>query len=121
MAVLKVEIELPEKLLAALDVPESELGRQAREWVLLELFQEGKISSGKAAEFLGLSKAQFLDLLNERHLPYLDADSGYLESETAAAEAAAREGNREVFEAVLAKVPDAEPDPWDQWTLPDKK
>jgi len=90
MAVLKVEIELPEKLVAALDVPESELGKQAREWVLLELFQEGKISSGKAAEFLGLSKAQFLDLLNERHLPYLDADPGDLEREIAAAEAASK-------------------------------
>jgi predicted HTH domain antitoxin len=87
---LKVEIELPEKLLAALDVPESELGKQARGWVLLELFQEGKISSGKAAEFLGLSKAQFLDLLNERHLPYLDADPGDLEREIAAAAAASK-------------------------------
>ena len=87
---LKVEIELPEKLLAALDVPESELGKQARKWVLLELFQEGKISSGKAAEFLGLSKAQFLDLLNERHLPYLDADPGDLEREIAAAAAASK-------------------------------
>ena len=90
MAVLKVEIELPEKLLAALDVSESELGRQAREWVLLELFQEGKISSGKAAEFLGLSRAQFLDLLNERHLPYLDADPGDLERELTAGDSAGR-------------------------------
>ncbi len=42
MAVLKVEIELPEKLLAALDVPEAELGRQAREWVLLEALPGGQ-------------------------------------------------------------------------------
>jgi predicted HTH domain antitoxin len=89
-AVLKVEIELPRNLLAALDIPESELGRQAREWVLLELFQEGKISSGKAAEMLGLSKAQFLDLLNQRNLPYLDADLRNLEREVAAAESAGR-------------------------------
>jgi predicted HTH domain antitoxin len=87
---LKVEIELPQNLLAALDIPESELGRQAREWVLLELFQEGKISSGKAAEMLGLSKAQFLDLLNQRNLPYLDADLRDLEREVAAAESAGR-------------------------------
>jgi hypothetical protein len=33
----------------------------------------------------------------------------------------AREGSREAFEAVLAKVPDAEPDPWDQWTIPDEE
>jgi len=90
MAVLKVEIELPQNLLAALGIPESELGRQAREWVLLELFQEGKISSGKAAEILGLSKAQFLVLLHQRNLPYLDADLKDLEREVAAAESASR-------------------------------
>lgn len=90
MAILKVEIELPQNLLAALDIPESELGRQAREWVLLELFQEGRISSGKAAEILGLSKGQFLDLLNQRNLPYLDADPTDLEREMAAAESAAK-------------------------------
>jgi len=33
----------------------------------------------------------------------------------------AREGSRETFEAVLAKVPDVEPDPWDQWTSMDKE
>jgi hypothetical protein len=33
----------------------------------------------------------------------------------------AEEGRRETFEAVLAKVPDVEPDPWDQWTLPDQE
>jgi predicted transcriptional regulator len=35
-------------------------------------------------------------------------------------EALAREGSREAFEAVLAKVPDAEPDPCDHWTSPSK-
>jgi predicted HTH domain antitoxin len=90
MADLKVEIELPQSLLAALDIPEAELGRQAREWVLLELFQEGKISSGKAAETLGLSKAQFLSLLGQRNLPYLDGDMSDLEREVAAAESAGR-------------------------------
>jgi len=87
---MKVEIELPRNLLAALKIPESDLGRQAREWVLLELFQEGKISAGKAAEVLGLSKAQFIELLSHRNLPYLDADLKELEREVAAAAAASR-------------------------------
>jgi predicted HTH domain antitoxin len=90
MAELKVEIQLPRNLLAALNVPESELGLRAREWVLLELFQEGKISAGKAAELLGVSKFQFLELLNQRNLPYLDADLKELEREVAVAEAASR-------------------------------
>jgi predicted HTH domain antitoxin len=90
MAPLKVEIELPSDLLTALDIPESDLGRRAKEWIALELFQEGEISAGKAGEILGLSKSRFLDLLNERGLPYLDAEPRELEREMAAAEAARR-------------------------------
>lgn len=88
MAPMKVEVELPRDLLAALDIPEADLSRRAKEWIVLELFQEGEISSGKAGEILGLSKSDFLDLLNEHHLPYLDAEPGDLEREVAAAEAA---------------------------------
>ena len=83
----RVEIELPRDLLTALEIPESELGRRAKEWVVLELFQEGEISAGKASEILGLSKAHFLDLLNERRLPYLDASPRELAEEVVAAEA----------------------------------
>ena len=38
-------------------------------------------------------------------------------------EARARRGDRKKFEAVLAKVPDVEPDPWDRWddTEPGKR
>jgi len=35
-------------------------------------------------------------------------------------EALAREGSREAFERVLAKVPDIEPEPWDRWMSPDE-
>ena len=57
---------------------------------VIELFLEGKISAGKAAEVLGLSKAQFMELLNECNLPYLDADREELEREVAAARAASK-------------------------------
>lgn len=90
MSALKIEVELPRDLLAALNIPESDLGRQVKEWVILELFQEGEISAGKAAEILGTSKARFIELLDRRRLPYLDANPEELERELAAAEAAAR-------------------------------
>jgi predicted HTH domain antitoxin len=74
MAPMKIEIELPRDLLTTLGIPESDLGRRAQEWVVLELFQEGEISAGKAGEILCLSKSRFLDLLTAHHLPCLDAD-----------------------------------------------
>jgi len=90
MNALKIEIELPRDLLAALNIAETDLGRRAQEWVILELFQEGEISSGKAAEILGTTKARFLDLLAQRGLPYLDAGPRDLERELAVAEAASK-------------------------------
>ena len=34
-------------------------------------------------------------------------------------ESRAQRGSREKFEAVLSKVPSAEPDPWDRWEDPE--
>jgi predicted HTH domain antitoxin len=90
MSALKIEIELPRDLVSAMNIAESDLGRRVQEWVVLELFQEGKISSGKAAEILGLTKARFLDLLDERNLPYLDAGARELQRELTVAEEASR-------------------------------
>ena len=91
MNAFKIEIELPRDLLAALNIAESDLGRRVQEWVILELFQEGEISSGKAAEILGTTKARFLDLLAQRGLPYLDAGPRDLERELAVAEAISKQ------------------------------
>ena len=91
MAALRVEFELPRELISALNIPESDLGRRAKESVVLEFFLEGEISAGRAAEILGISKAAFIALLNQRNLPYLDSDLQELEREVAAAEAASRQ------------------------------
>ncbi len=87
---VKVEIELPSDLIVALNLEPTQLSRPAREWILLELFHEGLISSGKAAQLLGLSKAGFLQLLDQRGLPYLDMDLEELERQAAVAMAASR-------------------------------
>lgn len=90
MSALKIEIELPRDLIAAMNIPEVDLGRRAQEWVVLELFQEGEISAGRAAEILGMPKLRFLDLLERRNLPYLDASPLELARDLASAEAAVK-------------------------------
>ncbi len=90
MSAVKIQVELPSDLIVALNVEPSELGRRAREWILLELFQEGVISAGKAAEVLGTTKAGFIQLLDLHGLPYLDASQEELESQVDVALAASR-------------------------------
>lgn len=87
MTAVRIEIELPGDLIAALNIPKSEFGRRVKEWVVLQLFQEGEISAGKAAEILEMPQVGFLDLLDRRNLPYLDASAQELESDLVAARA----------------------------------
>jgi len=67
---LTVELELPRDLLGALEVAEHELGPELKRLIALRLFQEERISSGKAAELLDLSKAEFIDLLDRHGIAY---------------------------------------------------
>lgn len=70
MSTLTVELELPRDLLGALEVPQAEMGARLRELIALELFREGRISSGKGAELLGVSKPEFVQLLSRHHIDY---------------------------------------------------
>ena len=92
MSAVKIEVELPSDLIVALNVEPSDLGRRAKEWILLELFQEGAISAGKAAEILGTTKAGFLQILDLHGLPYLDASHEELERQVDVAVAASSQG-----------------------------
>lgn len=88
MAAVKVEVELPEELLSVFGPERASWGRSLKERVVLELFLEGQVSSGKAAEWLGVTKREFLALLDRRDLPYLDSD-GALEDQVRVALGAA--------------------------------
>ncbi|MFQ5854704.1 MAG: UPF0175 family protein [Anaerolineae bacterium] len=88
MDTVRVEVQLPRDLMGTLNISVEELGRKAVEWIALELFREGVISGGKAAEMMNLTKAQFIDFLNRRGIPYLDASPEELAEDLVAAEAA---------------------------------
>ncbi len=70
MQTLTVTMDLPRDLLGALDTPLTRLEARLRELIALELFREGRISSGKGAELLGISKIEFANLLSRHGLNY---------------------------------------------------
>ncbi|MCP4211606.1 MAG: UPF0175 family protein [Halieaceae bacterium] len=70
METVTVTLDLPRNLLGALDVPEVRIDDHVRELVAIELVREGRISTGKGAEILGMSKWSFILLLAERGLNY---------------------------------------------------
>jgi len=70
MNTVSVNISLPRDLLGALDVPEARVEKRLRELIAFELVREGRISTGKGAEMLGISKWAFIQLLAQRGIEY---------------------------------------------------
>jgi predicted HTH domain antitoxin len=65
-----VQVSLTPELAQLLDGSGAELESRVREALVLELYQEAVISSGKAAELLDISKDSFRALLRKRGIAY---------------------------------------------------
>ena len=64
------EIDMPGSILALIKVDRDQLGLYIKRSLAVELYREGKLSLGKAAELAGVkSKWEMLMLLNERGVP----------------------------------------------------
>ena len=68
MAAKTVTLELPEELVAMLGSSEAEAAR-ARESLVLDLLRDARISQGRAAQLLGLTRADILDLMARYAIP----------------------------------------------------
>ena len=67
-----LQIEYPAELLDQAGQTKEALENLAREALLVRLYGQGTISSGKAAELLGISRRAFLDLLGQYNVSYFD-------------------------------------------------
>jgi len=67
---LTVPITLPREIVALLGAP-AQASETAREYVILGLFQAARISGGKAAQLLGLTRSGFLALLTRKGIPQI--------------------------------------------------
>ena len=79
---LTLPITLPREFIALLGAP-AQASEAAREYVILGLFQEARISGGKAAELLGLTRRGFIALLARKGVPYFRMDPQEWEAEVA--------------------------------------
>jgi predicted HTH domain antitoxin len=66
-----LQVRVPTSLLH-LGFDQNEVQRRINEWLVLSLFTEGHISSGKAARLLNLSRIEFLALLRARGIAYIN-------------------------------------------------
>ncbi len=80
------EIRVPAPLLRY-GFDQDDIQRRVTEWLVLSLFTEGHISSGKAARLLAISRIEFLALLRARGIAYINYTPEEMEEEFAAAQA----------------------------------
>lgn len=87
---LQIEDDLTRILQADGESPE----HAARELIVLELFRQRRISGGRAAELLNVSREQFIRQAAEAGIPYIDFDSNELDRELASVAALKLENRR---------------------------
>ena len=70
MKTVRTVMDLPDSVLALLKVDKDQLGPFIKRSLAVELYREGRLSLGKAAELAGIkSKWEMLMLLSERGVP----------------------------------------------------
>lgn len=72
MDTMTLEVTMPKDLYVALGFSRAQAARQLKEFSVIGLYQERRISAGKAAEMLDMNKAEFIRLLARAGVPYFD-------------------------------------------------
>ena len=79
-----LEIQVPDDALLSLGHGSRSLAREVLLWAAVKLFELGKLSSGRAAELVGMSRVEFLTTLPEYQVgPFEHLDAEDLVSDAA--------------------------------------
>ena len=65
-----VQVELDQDLVALLEELHRPVKQAARELIVLELYRQGELSSGKAAQLLGVERDDFIRHASAQGIPY---------------------------------------------------
>ena len=72
METMLLEITIPKDLFSMLGFSRAEVVEALKEFSVLGLYLEHRISAGKAAELMGIGKREFIRLLARKGIPYFD-------------------------------------------------
>jgi len=78
----QLQVDFPQELAFLLHMNEVEFSYEIKKIALIKLYELGKISSGKAASLLGITKIAFIDILNQYQVSiFEDLDALELQEE----------------------------------------
>lgn len=81
MTTRKIAIDVPETVLLAEKTDERSFAREVRILAAVKLYELGRLSSGRAAEFAGMPRVEFLLSLGRYRVFPLEAELADLEHE----------------------------------------
>lgn len=81
MDTITLKVPMPKETFLTLGLSEREAVEAMKKSFIIELYRKARISSGKAAELLGMRKLDFIKLLAEEGMPYFDYTDEELEEE----------------------------------------
>jgi predicted HTH domain antitoxin len=64
-----ISVDIPRELIHVFKIREKELSKAVRESLAVELYRDGKISLGKAAEIARISRWEMFELLAAKKVP----------------------------------------------------
>jgi predicted HTH domain antitoxin len=73
-------VHVPNNLLD-LGLSQEDIQRRISEWLVFSLFSDGKISSGKAGKLLGMTRTEFIQLLQTRGISFINYTEDELKEE----------------------------------------
>ena len=76
-----VHIELDQELVAVLEELHRPVEQSARELIVLELYREGELSSGKAAHLLDVERGEFIRRASAKGIPFFQLRGEELDKE----------------------------------------
>jgi len=76
-----VPVQLDQDLVELLEDLQRPAKESARELIVLELYRQGEVSSGRAAQLLGMRRDEFIKYASERGIPYLQLTAEELRRE----------------------------------------
>ena len=76
-----VQVELDQELVNLLQLTPGPLEDTLKEYLVLELYRRHQISTGKAAELLGMRLIEFIPYASRLGIPYIDMDEEEFKAE----------------------------------------
>ncbi|MFZ3065768.1 MAG: UPF0175 family protein [Nitrospirota bacterium] len=81
MSSKKIELSFPSEVLDMLSTTYQDNAEMIKEAAVLELYREGRLSSGKAAEILGMDRFEFIKYAGMKGIPFIRITPEELEEE----------------------------------------